>query len=47
MTPERRARIIAGVLIGLAILQLIPILPTAFDFLKVRIEQDFLHEGQQ
>ena len=28
MTPERRARIIAGVLIGLAILQLIPALPS-------------------
>ncbi|MGG6266233.1 hypothetical protein ACQ4M3_05260 [Leptolyngbya sp. AN03gr2] len=42
MTPERHTRnIIAGVLIGLAILQLIPVLPIAFDFLKTRIQQDF------
>jgi len=42
MTPERlRANIIAGVLIGVAILQLIPVLPIAFDVIKTSIQHDF------
>lgn len=42
MTPERLTRnIIGGILIGLAILQLIPILPIASDVIKTAIQHDF------
>lgn len=41
MTSEQRNNLIGAVLIGVAILQLIPVLPTAFDVIKTTIQHGF------
>lgn len=40
MTPEQRSNLIGVILIGAAILQLIPVLPSAIEFIAIRIHQD-------
>ena len=41
MTSGQRNNLIGAVLIGVAILQLIPVLPIAFDVIKTSIQNDF------
>ncbi|MBD1847633.1 hypothetical protein H6F89_30395 [Cyanobacteria bacterium FACHB-63] len=47
MTPEQRNNLIGAVLIGIALLQLIPVLPSVIDFIAVRVHQDFFQEAHK
>lgn len=42
----KTSNIIGWALIAIAILQLIPILPDAFELIQTRIQQDFSQEAQ-